>query len=105
MYKCTVSWSGETIFSSNTAEDNDGGAVYVQVSSQALWSVKTTFVNNSAKLFGGGILVRGNCTASWSGETIFASNTAQNYTGGAVYVEDTSQALLEWEYDLRKQQR
>ena len=51
----TMSWSGETVFSSNTtAKTGDGGAIHVYRSSQAFWSEKTFFENNSATQSGGG---------------------------------------------------
>ena len=77
----------------STHDFPDSGGVYVRDSSQAIWSGKTTFANNSAKTSGGGIVVFDNCTVSWSGETIFSSNTAQNGDGGAVYVARSSQAF------------
>ena len=89
---CTLSWSGETIFASKTAQNGSGGGVYVKGSSQAIWSGKKTFANNSAKLSGGGIIVIDNCTISWSRETIFSSNTAES-SGGGVYIQGSSQAF------------
>ena len=89
---CIISWSGETVFAPNTAETGNGGAVFVQNSSQALGSGKTTFANNRANNLGGGIFGL-DSTVSWSGDTTFASNTAQKGSGGGVVVNDSSQVL------------
>ena len=84
---CTVSWRGETIFSSNTAKNSGGGGVLVTKSSQALWSGSTTFTNNSAgNAVGGAIVLHDYSTASWNSETSFRKNTAS--AGGAVFIID-----------------
>ena len=68
-----------------TAQNSDGGGVYVQNNSQVLWSGNTTFTNNGAENgVGGALSLYHDSTASWNSGTIFTKNTAS--AGGAVYI-------------------
>ncbi|CAN0439971.1 unnamed protein product, partial [Ascophyllum nodosum] len=80
LINCTVSWSGETIFSSNTAEIDAGGAIFLWNYSTASWNSETTFTNNTAPA-GGAVLIIDNC----ADKVTFVGNTALT-TGGAVAV-------------------
>ena len=75
------------MFSYNTAQNNQGGAVYVNNNSHVLWSGNTTFTNNSAgNEKGGAVSLYNYSTASWNSETTFTRNIAT--AGGAVYIFD-----------------
>lgn len=83
----SVSWTGETTFSMNTA--NRGGALYAVDRSDGSWAGKTTFNHNSASQNGGGLFLREACSVSWNTSVLFLSNAATD-EGGALYVTDAS---------------
>ena len=109
-----VSWTGQSMFSGNTATSGNGGALYVANGSSVIWLAETEFLNNSAGGYGGAISIAGvskvvwaatyivfsrqrcndrgggcvldGSTAAWSAKSYFFANSA--FTGGAVLVFD-----------------
>ena len=69
-----------------------GGALFVGNRGYASWTGETVFSNNSADGRGGGVFVTRASTLEWSGETTFTSNRAGS-DGGAVGTEDLDRSI------------
>ncbi|CAM9385517.1 unnamed protein product [Laminaria digitata] len=84
----TVSWDGDdTHFSSNSA-GYSGGAIFAPESTVSWDGDGTQFSSNSAE-WGGAICAPGSSTVSWDGDgTQFSSNSAE--WGGAIFALDRS---------------
>ncbi|CAN0070783.1 unnamed protein product, partial [Ectocarpus sp. 12 AP-2014] len=83
----SVSFSGNTSFSSNSANDS-GGAIYAYYSTVWWDGDGTQFSYNSAKVDGGAIYANSS-TVSWDGDdTQFSYNSAYD-DGGAIYASDS----------------
>ena len=80
-----VSFSGETVFFNNTS-NYDGGALYV-VNSSVSWGGVSSFSRNRATHSGGALCAAVGSTVSWAAETTFRENSAVNYQGGALFLE------------------
>ena len=80
-----VSFSGETVFFNNTS-NYDGGALYV-FNSSVSWGGVSSFSGNSASHSGGALCAVVGSTVSWAAETTFRGNSAVNYQGGALFLE------------------
>ena len=80
-----VSFSGETVFFNNTS-NYDGGALYV-VNSSVSWGGVSSFSKNSASHSGGALCAVVGSTVSWAAETTFGGNSAVSYQGGALFLE------------------
>lgn len=87
-----VSWSGETVWSHNTADY--GGAVYVSESTDVSWSGETAWSHNTAGVNGGAVYVSESTNVSWSGETIWSYNAA-GFDGGAFIAISSTVIMLE----------
>ncbi|CAM9458195.1 unnamed protein product [Ectocarpus sp. 8 AP-2014] len=84
----TVSWSGNTFFTSNTG--GNGGAVYVSFDGNVSWSGDTSYVGNTANVSrGGALFLRQSSHGTWSGDTRFSSNTAVD-DGGALFLGESN---------------
>ena len=86
-----VSFSGETVFFNNTS-NYDGGALYV-VNSSVSWGGVSSFSRNRATHSGGALCAVVGSTVSWAAETTFRGNSAVNYQGGALFLEGGIHAL------------
>ena len=76
----SVTFSGDTTFSNNSASLYAGG-VYAYSSSNVTFSGSSTFSNNSAG-GGGGVYAGSFSSVTFSGNTTFSNNSASRYGGG-----------------------
>ena len=75
-------------FTYNTANDKNGGAMFVYEASNVSFYGETVFFHNEGNNSGGAVYVESS-TISWNGVSSLFNNTA-HYSGGAVYVESSS---------------
>ena len=85
-----VFFDGETGFFNNSS-NNYGGALFV-VNSSVVWNGVSTFSVNSASHSGGALYTAVGSTVSWQAETTFRGNIARTYNGGALLLESSSKA-------------
>ena len=71
-------------FTGNTANDKNGGAMFVYGASNVSFCGETDFSHNKGNKSGGAVYVESS-SVSWNGVSSFSDNTA-NCSGGAIYV-------------------
>ena len=81
-----VSFYGETDFSHNKG-NNSGGAVYME-SSSVSWNGVSSFSDNTANFSGGAVYIVKGSTASWAEETNFKRAPARNFSRRRLRFED-----------------
>ena len=97
MVGSTVSWEAETTFERNYATPYRDGALFLEGDSSASWNEEENFIANSALLEGGAIYVDLGSNASWRGSTILSKNNVTYGGGGAILIADSSTVELRGE--------
>ena len=88
---CSTSWEAKVTFFENAAKEN-GGALYLDISSTAFWTGASCFDSNSAYSAGGALFVVGGSSTSWA-QAVVLSNNAATGDGGAIYLGTSSSAV------------
>ena len=87
----SLSWKGNTNFSENVARSGNGGALYMNHESIAVWTAASQFLSNNANVLGGALYIP-DSKATWTADSQFLSNSA-SVSGGALYVGESSTAF------------
>jgi len=89
--KCTLSYTGNTTFANNSAQ-NYGGGIYAEYNALN-FTDNTDFRSNSA-LYGGGIFAKYN-TIYFTGSTTFRNNSVGKL-GGGIAASIIQHSELQW---------